>query len=68
MENRQRKHGEYYTVKRWRLLQYLMKLGFKPLETLPDPTNPHYCWWKFKNSAEFEDAIEAYFENMYANK
>jgi hypothetical protein len=54
---------EFYTCKRWRLLQYLMERGFEPMETMPDPMNPKYCWWKFANSVEFEAAIDEYFAN-----
>jgi hypothetical protein len=52
---------DFYTCKRWRLLQYLMNLGFEPYEEMPDPTNYKYKWWRFKNTPELEAAIDAYF-------
>jgi hypothetical protein len=51
----------FYTVKRLRLLEYLMNLGFEPYKTIPDADNPKYKWWLFENSAELEGAINAYF-------
>lgn len=57
------KHGKTYICKRWRLLQYLMNLGFTPTEEMPDPTNFRYKWWRFENTPELEVAIEAYFAN-----
>ena len=58
------KHGSHYTVKRLRLLEYLMRHGFTPVVTIPDPTNYKYNWWQFENSPELEDAIERYFEEL----
>lgn len=58
------KHGEYYTVKRLRLLEYLLKNGFEPESTIHDPTNIKYNWWIFKNSCELETCIDTYFENL----
>lgn len=54
---------EFYVVKRLRLLEYLKKLGFNPVETIPDADNPKYNWWLFKNTAELNEAITAYFAN-----
>lgn len=51
----------YYTVKRLRLLEYLMNRGFEPVKVIPDPNNPKYKWWLFENSAELEKVIDAYF-------
>jgi hypothetical protein len=60
---RQCKHrAEFYTCKRIRLLQYLKERGFMPVLTLPDVSNPRYNIWKFKNTPELEEAVEAYFE------
>lgn len=53
---------EYYTCKRLRLLEYLVKLGFKPAETIPDAENPKYNWWLFKNTVELETAVADYFK------
>ena len=65
---RQCKHGEYYTVKRLKMLEWMLNRGFEPIKDIPDPNNWRYKHWIFKNSPEFEDAVDAYFENMYANK
>ena len=51
----------YYTVKRMRLLEYLMNKGFKPAKTIPDATNPKYNWWLFVNTPELETEIHNYF-------
>lgn len=63
MENCKHKKS-YYTVKRLRLLQYLKERGYSERITIPDPTNPKYCWWLFDNSPELEQDIEAYFNNL----
>lgn len=52
---------EYYTVKRLRLLEYLTNRGFTADKTIPDPENPKYKWWLFKNTPELEEAITGYF-------
>ena len=52
---------EFYTAKRLRVLKYLMDKGFKPCETIPDPTNPFYNWWQFKNTPELQVAVEEFF-------
>lgn len=59
---KQCKHGEWYTCKRLRMVEYLIGLGFMPDHDMLDPNNLKYKWWKFKNSPELEDAIEKYFE------
>lgn len=51
----------YYTCKRYRLLEYLLDRGFKPYATLPDPDNPRYKVWRFHNTPELREAVEAYF-------
>lgn len=53
--------NEFYTCKRYRLLVYLMERGFQPCETLPDPKNPKYCLWTFKNCPELEECLDEYF-------
>lgn len=59
-----RKHGEFYVVKRLRLLQYLMERGYKAESTIPDPQNPAYNWWLIRNSAELEAELDTYFEAL----
>lgn len=61
MEERNCKHGEYYTCKRIKLLQFLMERGFMPESYMPDPDNLKYKWWRFKNSPELECSIDEYF-------
>lgn len=51
----------YYTVKRMRLLEHLLGLGFEVEKTIPDPENPKYKWWLIKNTPELESAISNYF-------
>ena len=55
--------NKYYTVKRLRMLEYLMNKGFEPLHTMPDPSNPKYHWWKFENTVELEEAVTEYFNS-----
>ena len=65
MEEKTLKHkSEFYTCKRWRMLEWLMNKGFKPEQTLPDPSNPSFNVWKLKNSVELEDAITEYFKAL----
>lgn len=61
MKERTLKHGEYYTCKRLRMLQYLKEEGFLPYLTLPDSGNPRFNVWRFKNSPELEEVIDRYF-------
>lgn len=58
------KHGEIYVCKRMRMLNYLMNKGFTPTDTIPDPLNPRFRWWKFTNSSELEAVIEEYFDGL----
>ena len=60
----EKRHGEWYCCKRLRLLQHLVELGYKPEKTIPDPTNPSYNWFLFRNSRELEMEIDNYFEAL----
>lgn len=51
----------YYTVKRLRLLEYLLDKGFEVAKTIPDPSNPKYKWWLFVNTPELEAVVTEYF-------
>lgn len=62
------KHGEVYTCKRLRLLNYLTDKGFYPFEIVPDINNPKYKTWKFKNSPELERCLKEYFNKFTVNK
>lgn len=53
--------NKYYTVKRLRLLEFLIDKGFTIVKTIPDPNNPKYKWWLIENSIELEKAVNAYF-------
>lgn len=57
------KHGEIYTVKRLRLLEYLLNKGFEPYTTIPDSQNWRYKNWLFNNSPELESVINEYFNS-----
>lgn len=58
------KHGEYYTCQRLRLLEYLLRKGFKPIKDIPDPNNWKYKHWIFENSTELEAAVNEYFNGL----
>ena len=59
------KHGEYYTVKRIRLLTYLIQQkGLYPEYQIPDPTNPKYSWYVYRNSPELETYLDEYFRKL----
>jgi hypothetical protein len=63
------KHAKpYYTVKRMRLLEYLMRHGFTPFTRVADPNNPKYSWWLFENTPELERCVEIYFAELGARK
>lgn len=54
-----------YTVKRLRLLQYLVERGFKDYVVVPDPTtSKRYNWFIFENTPELEDAVKEYFAHL----
>lgn len=66
--NECRHASAHYTVKRMRLLKYLIDKGFSKYEVIPDPTNPKYNWFLFENSPALEMAIEAYFAELNAKR
>ena len=55
------KHGEFYTCKRLRLLNYLLQKGHEPVQTVPDATNWRYKNWLFKNNDQLDADLDAYF-------
>lgn len=64
-ENRKCEHGEWYAVKRLRLLNFLCnEKHMYPEYQTPDPTNPHYSWYYYKNTPELEDYLNEWF-NQY---
>lgn len=51
-----------YTVKRLRLLQYLVERGFKDYKIIPDPTSTKkYNWFVFELTEALEEAVNEYF-------
>ena len=55
----------YYFVKRLRLLNHLISLGFRDYEVIPDPTSKKgYNWFMFKRTHELDRAIEEYFKQF----
>ncbi len=62
-------HKATYTVKRLRLLQFLVERGFTEYTVIPDPTtSKHYNWFIFQNSEELEAAVNEYFNNLKEKK
>ena len=55
-----------YTCKRLRMCEYLIKCGFTPTASIPDPNNVKYNWWIFETSPELNKAIADYFETLKA--
>ena len=67
-ENRQCKHGAWYAVKRMRLLNFLCnQKKMYPEYRTPDPNNPRYSWYYYKNTPELESAIEEWFSQYKKN-
>jgi hypothetical protein len=58
----------YYYCKRLRLLDYLIRKGFRAVGTMPDFNNPSYKVWKFENSPELEAALAEYFAERAGNE
>ena len=61
------KHGNYYTCRRLRLLEYLLNKGFEPVRTVPDINNWRFKNWLFENSPELEEALTEYFSKINQN-
>lgn len=54
-----------YTVKRLRLLQFLVNKGFKEYVVIPDPTtNKNYNWFIFERTPELEAALREYYSRL----
>lgn len=54
-----------YTVKRLRLLQFLVNKGFKDYVVIPDPTtNKNYNWFIFEKTPELEEALREYYSKL----
>lgn len=50
-----------YYCKRMRMLEFLLKRGFKPIGTLPDIRNPEYVVWAFEWDEAFDKVMNEYF-------
>ena len=57
----ERKKPRYYYCKRLRLLDYLVRRGFRALGTMPDAKNPKYNVWKFEYTPELDKTLREYF-------
>ena len=56
------KHNATYTVKRLRLLTWLVNRGFKDYTIIPEPTSTkNYNWFVFENTEALEEAVNEYF-------
>lgn len=55
------KHGKTYTCKRSKLMNYLVDLGFEPIEVRREFENPKYFNWIFENNDKLEKALDEYF-------
>lgn len=58
----------YYYCTRLRLLDYLIKKGFRAVGTMPDYNNPQYRVWRFENTPELEAALAKYFAERANNE
>ena len=53
---------QIFYVKRLRLLNKLISLGFTDYTVIPDPTSHKgYNWFVFKRTPEFDEAVNEYF-------
>lgn len=51
----------YFICRTTRMLEFLRKKGFIPVQTLPDFFNPKYYIWKFEETPEFIEARDEWF-------
>jgi hypothetical protein len=42
-----------------KVMMQLLELGFRPIDTFPNPTNPKYLCWAFKWDDKFDKALSA---------
>jgi hypothetical protein len=63
MEKRM-KHGDVYTAKRLRLVEYLRDNRFYPFAIVPDANNTKYNVFKYHNSPELEECLDRYFSRF----
>ena len=65
--NKVKKHGEFYTCKRYRLYTFLSEKGFFPIKTITSPNDGRFNWWIYKNNIYLEEAISDYFTHYVNN-
>ena len=54
MEQKQIKTKLIYSK---RICEQLMLMGFRPVETIPNPLKPEFICWAFEETEEFNKAI-----------
>ena len=54
MEQKQIKTKLIYSK---RICEQLMLMGFRPVETIPNPIKPEFICWAFEETEEFDKAI-----------
>ena len=47
-----------------KVLLQLMEMGFRPIETMQNPTDPHYLCWVFARTDEFNKALDVVLGGM----
>lgn len=40
-----------------RICEQLMLMGFRPIETIPNPIKPEFICWAFEDTKEFNQAL-----------
>lgn len=40
-----------------RIMTQLLEMGFRPIDTFPNPTNPQFMCWAFEWTDEFDAAL-----------
>lgn len=59
--------GKAYCCKRLKMLEWLVKRGFMPVNKAPDKDNPTYMVWYFDNSSALEEAVNEYYRRYYVD-
>lgn len=57
---------EYYFCTRLRLLDFLLKKGFKVQATLPNARNPQFKCWMFDRTPDLLAAVDEFYNNLPA--
>lgn len=59
MEQKQILNKEQKIIYSKRVCEQLMLLGFRPIETIPNPLKPEFICWVFEWTKEFDAALSA---------